>query len=148
MMSIDAPCRTAVHRFDDASLLDPAVDDERVARMKHDCPQRPTPRRIGQRPICRLGQTPDMQTFPSVARIAASEELRRFNSEVNDPGLAVRESDRPDVFDIEFDTAPIRAAIGRLEQAAPITTGENQAGISRIISESNDILTSENGPVL
>src|SRR4051812_40271270 len=109
MMLVDAPGSTAVCRFDDASLLNPAVDDERVARMKHDCPQRPTPRRIRQRPICRLGQTPDMQTFPGLARVATSEELRRFNSEVDGPWLTARENDCPYVFDIEPDMVPIRA---------------------------------------
>ena len=44
--------------------------------------------------------------------------------------------------------APIHAAIKRLEQAAPITSGENQARISRIVCDSNDIFTRENRPVL
>src|SRR5438270_6064769 len=148
VMLIDAPCRTAVRRFDDASLFDSAINDERIGRMKRDRPQRPAPWRIGERPICCLGQTPDMQTFPAIARVVASEKLRRFDSEVNGSWLAVGENNCPDVFDIELDMVPSRTVIGRLEQAAPITAGKNQIRISRIVGESNDILTSENGLAL
>src|SRR5207253_1826313 len=98
-----------------------------------------------QRPVYRLGQTPDVQTFPRFARVPASEQLCRLNSDVNSPRPTVGESNRPHVLHIQLDATPVRTAIRRSKQAASITPGQHEVRIPRIVRESDHILARENG---